>query len=90
MTTLWTFLIGAIGSLAVRVVLSLGLGIVSYAALTTYVSSAISSMQSQYNSIPATTLQLANLGGIGEFLAIITAAIVARVSLLLLKRFKIN
>lgn len=88
--TLWAFLFSAIGSLAVRVVLSLGLGIVSYAALTTYVGNAISSMQAQYNSIPATTLQLANLGGIGEFLAIITAAIVARVSLLLLKRFKIN
>jgi hypothetical protein len=47
-------------------------------------------MQTQYNSLPAITLQLANLGGIGEFLAIITAAILTRVSLLLLKRFKIN
>jgi hypothetical protein len=90
MVTFWTFLIGIAGTLAVRVLVALGIGIVSYFALTTYVSNAISSMQNQYNSLPSITLQLANLGGIGEFLAIITASIVVRVSLLLLKRFKIN
>jgi len=90
MATLATFLIGIAGSLAARVLLSLGIGIVSYAALTTLVGSLISQMQTQYNALPTTTLQLAGLGGIGDFLAIITAAFLTRVSLMVLKRFRIS
>jgi cellobiose-specific phosphotransferase system component IIC len=90
MATLATFLIGIAGSLAARVFLALGISIVSYAALTTAVSGIITTLHTSYDAMPVTTLQLANLGGMGEFLAIITAAIVARVSLMVLKRFRVT
>lgn len=90
MATLAAFLIGIAGSLAARVLLSLGIGIVSYAAVTTLVSSIISQMQAQYFALPTSTLQMANLGGIGDFLAILTAAFITRASLLVLKRFRIT
>lgn len=90
MMTLASFLMYIAGSLAARVMLALGISIVSYAALTTLVSSLISQMQTQYNSLPATTLQLANLGGMGHFLAMVSAAFVARVSLIALKKFRIT
>lgn len=90
MSTLATFLIGIAGSLAARVLLALGISIVSYASLITVTDSLISQMQTNFNSLPATTLQLAKLGGVGTFLAIVTSAFVARVALLAVKRFKIT
>jgi hypothetical protein len=90
MSTLSSFLIGIAGSLAARVLLALGISIVSFAALNSLYSSLISQMQSQYNSLPATTLQLANLGGMGHFLAMVSAAFIARLSLMALKKFRIT
>ena len=90
MATLASFLIGIAGSLVARVFFSLGIAIVSYAALSTLFSGLISQMQSQYNSLPATTLQLANLGGMGHFLAMVSAAFITRVSLMALKKFRIT
>lgn len=90
MGTLSAFLIGIAGNLAARVFLALGIGIVSYAAVTTLLNSVISQLQGYYNSIPVTTLQLANLGGLGTFMSIITAAFITRASLMVVKKFRIT
>lgn len=84
------WLLSIAGSIAGRVLLALGIGIVSYAGLSTFVSSVNNQIQANYNSLPSTTLQLANLGGLGDFLSIVTAAFVTRVSLTVLKRFVVK
>ena len=90
MGSLAAFLMGITGSLVARAFVALGISIVSYAALTTVVGNIIGIMQTNYNALPSTTLQLANLGGLGEFMGIITAAFIARVSLIALKRFRVT
>lgn len=84
------WLLSIAGSLAVRVLISLGIGIISYAGLSTMVTSFSNDIQANYNSLPAATLQLANLGGMGDFLSIVTAAFVTRASLAVLKRFALK
>lgn len=90
MSTLAAFLFSITGTLAARAMLSLGIGIVSFAALTTLANALIVSMQAYYGDIPTTVLQLIGLGGIGDFLAMITSAVIVRLSLVNLKRFRIS
>ena len=90
MSTLATFLIGIAGSLANQFYSSLGIAIVSYAALTALCNTIITQIQTTYNALPAATLQLANLGGLGEFLAIVPSAIFAEFAMMQLKRFRIT
>jgi ABC-type branched-subunit amino acid transport system permease subunit len=40
--------------------------------------------------LPAATLAMANLGGAGEFFGIITGAFLARLTLIALKRFRLQ
>jgi ABC-type branched-subunit amino acid transport system permease subunit len=90
MTTIASFLIGIAGSLAARVLLSLGFVIFSYAGVSLMFNQIIGQMQGQYNSLPAATLAMANLGGAGEFFGIITGAFLARLTLIALKRFRLQ
>jgi hypothetical protein len=84
------WLLSIAGSVAGRVLLALGMSIVSFAGLSTLVANVNGSIQDNYNSLPATTLQLANIGGLGDFLSIITSAFVTRVSLVALKKFRLK
>ena len=90
MSTLAAFLLSITGTLAARVMLSLGIGIVSFAAITTLANTLISSMQTYYGDIPTTVLQLIGLGGIGDLLAMISSAVIVRLTLVNLKRFRIS
>jgi zona occludens toxin len=53
-----TFLISITGTLAARLMTALGIGIFSYAALTTEMNTVISSVQSNFNVIPSQMLNL--------------------------------
>lgn len=75
------FLQGAIGPLARRVLAALGLGVLSYAAVTAAVSALLLLAKSHYLGMPAMIVQLAGLGGIGQAMGIITGALVYRVVL---------
>lgn len=90
MTTLASFLISIVGSLATRVLLALGIGVVSYAAISTVINGMITQMQGYYNSMPAITLQLAGLGGAGDFFAMVGAAFTARVSIMAIKKLRLQ
>lgn len=79
---LGAFLESAVGPLAVRVLTSLGIGVISYAGLTVSVNAAISYAQTQYTGLPSAVANLAGLAGFGECLGIITAAITFRVAFL--------
>ncbi|CAD84803.1 DUF2523 domain-containing protein [Nitrosomonas europaea] len=77
---LGAFLEAAAGPLAVRVLTSLGIGVISYAGLTVSVGAALTYMQTQYFGLPSSVANLANLAGLGQCLGIVTAAITFRVA----------
>lgn len=70
-----------------RVLASLGIGIVSYAALSAVVQQAISSAQSAFGGIGGDLAGLIGLSGMGEAAAILAAALTARVTYTSAKRF---
>jgi len=78
---LGSFLQGAIAPLARRVLAALGLGILTYGAVTLTLGGLVLLAKSHYLALPAMILQLAGLGGIGQALGIVTGAIVYRAAI---------
>ncbi|MDP1614481.1 MAG: DUF2523 family protein [Methylococcales bacterium] len=85
MTTLFSFLISIAGSLAARVLISLGIGIFSYAALGSLAETVSSSVSGAWNSQAGVLIALLNLAGGGEVLGILIAALISRASLMAIK-----
>lgn len=77
---LGTFFESNLGKMAAKVLKSLGIGVLVFAALTNAFNIAVSETKGAYMSIPADTLQLANLAGIGDALGIIVGAMAFKVS----------
>lgn len=88
MATLASFLLAITGSLAARVLTSLGIGIMSYAALTTLAGTVVANITSNYQSTPSQVLNLLNLAGGGVGLGIICAALVTKASLQAIKKLR--
>ncbi|MDP3876531.1 MAG: DUF2523 domain-containing protein [Methylobacter sp.] len=80
--TLATFLLSIVGSLAGRVLVSLGLGMVSYAGLNVLLSGVIAQVNASYGATGGVVLQLLNMAGAGQAIAILTAALVTRTALI--------
>ncbi len=78
---LGTFFESNIGAIVKHALTAIGVGVISYAAVTTAFQSALTLAQSHFNSISNTALQVANLAGIGEGLGIITAGMLVRIAL---------
>jgi hypothetical protein len=87
-TTLASFLLSITGTLAARVLFSLGFGIFSYAALTTLVTSVVNIAKTNYLTVDSRVIQLLNLGGVGDSMAIITAALLTKAALLSIKKLR--
>lgn len=77
---LGAFLENAVGPLAKRVLSSIGIGYLSYAAVTLIMEQAINFAKDHYVGLPSAVLGLAGLAGIGQGLGIISAAMLFRVS----------
>lgn len=90
METLASFLMSIAGSLAARVLISLGIGIVSYSAITNLASTAANNVTQNYNAIDPIVLAILNLAGAGQALGIFLAALTSRASLVAIKRFRIQ
>jgi hypothetical protein len=80
------FLLSIAGSLVARVLLSLGMGFVSYAVLTSLASTVTQAIQSSYYALPAVPLALLNLAGLGVALNIICSALITRAGLMAVKK----
>jgi hypothetical protein len=89
MPTIAAFLLSITGSLAARVLTSLGIGFASYAVLSTLTSQVVAQVTSNYQAQNTVVLNLLNLAGGGTALGIIIAALITRASLQAIKRFKI-
>jgi len=84
------FLMAISGSIAARVMLSLGIGIVSYSAINTLAQTVKNNVTQNYNALDSVVLSLLNLAGAGEALGILLAALITRASLVAIKRFRIS
>lgn len=62
-----------------RVMIALGLSLVTYAGMDLVIGQVINSAQSAWGGLPVGILQLAGLAGIGQALSIIFGAILTRV-----------
>lgn len=86
--TLSTLLISIVGTLAGRVLLSVGIGMVTYAALNTLVDGVVSQITSNYQSTGGVVLEFLNMAGAGQALGILTAALVTRTALVAIKKLR--
>ena len=80
-------LAAAAGPIAKHVLAALGIGLISYAALTALVDAVISHVQSNYSNIPSAVAQLLDLAGFGTALGIILGGIAARAAFGAIARF---
>lgn len=84
------WLLSIAGPIVTRVLVQLGIGIVSYAAISAAVSSLLNTAKSYYLGLPADVLSILSMSGAGDALGIIAAAILARLSLNVTKRFQLK
>ncbi len=83
---LGAFLTSSIGFLAVRALSGLGIGVISYAAITVALDTLFSQAQGYFSAIPYFALQTLNLAGFGQGLGIIMGAITFRMTFVLLPK----
>jgi len=88
MGALGAFLISITGSVAARVMTALGIGIFSYAAISTLIDVVNSAAVSNFNSMSGVSLSIINLAGGGQAIAIICAAFVVKGSLMAIKSMR--
>lgn len=81
MPWLGALLAGLLGSAGARILTGLGLGLVTYAALTPVILSALNAAKAATAGITSTVLQLALMSGIGEAISTIGAAMLTRAAI---------
>jgi len=84
---LGTWLMALIGPLARQVLLSLGVGVVTFVGLSAAVTAALGSAKASLAGLPADITQVLALGGVFTALSILAGGITAGVSMIALKRF---
>ena len=83
---LFAFLTAAVGPLAAQVLISLGMGIVSFAAISTALGVVLSTAQGYFTGLGGYAFAFASLAGFGEGLGIIAGAMVFKAAYLALPR----
>lgn len=83
---LGAFLSTAVGSLAKKVLASLGFGIISFAAVSTALNTALGYAQSAYSGLPGYAAAFLGLAGVGTGLGMVAAALIFRASYLALPK----
>lgn len=76
-----TFLLSLIGPLAIRALLALGIGTLTFTGVTVALNGLIGIAQSNWAGVPSDVLALASIAGIPEAIGIVCGAMVSRVSM---------
>jgi hypothetical protein len=84
---LGTWLVGLAGPIARQVLLSLGIGVVTFVGLDSAISGALSSAKSAMGGLTGDYAAIVALGGGFAAVSIIAGGITAGVSMIALKRF---
>lgn len=89
MTGIASFLVLMIGPLARKVLLALGFGFVSYAAVSTALTAALNAAKASLNGITVDVMNILSLGGVFTAMSIIAGAMITRVGMQALKRLEV-
>lgn len=81
-----SFLMGLAGPLARQVLLSLGIGLVTFVGLDAAVSAALAAAKSNFGAMPAAVSAILARGGVFTAMSVIAGGITARMSMMVLKR----
>lgn len=84
------WLLSIAGPIVTRVLIQLGVGVVSYAAVVAAVNTLISRARGNYDNLPSDILQVFAIAGFNDAFGIVVAAIMARLSIQIWKRFQIK
>lgn len=84
-----TFLVSLAGPAIRKVMLSLGLGVASYAAVAVALDGVISNAKAAWGGIGGDALSLIQISGVNTALSVICGALIARVGLMALKKIEI-
>lgn len=88
MSGLGAFLMGLIGPLATRVLLTLGLGVVSVTGLTAVLALVQQQIQNSFNGLPLDVASFIFMSGLPQSMAIILSALAARLSMMQLSKIQ--
>jgi hypothetical protein len=77
----WNFLLGITGPIVVRVLATLGIGIVTYTGLTAIVQTVYQQIQLSFNSLPSDIAALVFLSGLPQGISIMLSALAARIAM---------
>ncbi len=80
MATLATFLMSMAGSLAIRVLMTLGMGLLVFEGVNEAIGDLMTAAQTHWSAIPAAILGLASMAGVPQGLGIVAGALTARVA----------
>lgn len=76
-----SFLAALAGPIAKRVLVALGFGIISYAAVSAALTAALSAAKAAWSGLTGDTLGLIQMAGVNTAASILAGALIARVSL---------
>lgn len=81
------FLASAVGPLAKKILLALGIGTVTYTGLQAAFDAASAQVAANYGAMTGGTLAIVDLAGGGQAIGIILGALTARIGMIVLSRF---
>lgn len=81
-----TFLMALVGPLARQILVSLGIGLVTFVGLDAAVNGALNSAKGALGGVTGDVLAVCAMGGLFTAMSIIAGGITARISLMTLKR----
>lgn len=73
-SALGVFLAGAIRGIIARALASLGMGVVTYAGVTTFIDAMVQMIHSNFSGIPSHILQVLGMAGIDVFMSLVLSA----------------
>jgi len=89
MAGLGAFLVSVAGPIARKVLASIGVGVVSYAAISTALNGALSAAKTALSGLGGDGLAIIQMTGIFTAFSIIAGALIARVGLNAIKKFEV-
>lgn len=90
MAGLGTFLVALAGPIAKKVMISLGFGVVSYAAVSVALAAVLSEAKNAWGGLGGEALALIQMAGIGVAASIYAGALTARLALQTLKKLELK
>ena len=79
--TLWSFLLAAVGPLAMRVLSALGISVLTFVGVESVVDQLIAYVTGAWGGLPGDAALLLGLAGLGEGMGVVLGAITSRLAI---------